>query len=160
MKLEVLRMGSFEKYTAGGLYEHRPEGRRLLCFTLEDEFRTQKVSGETRIPPGEYRITLRREGGHHHRYAQRFPNIHRGMLWIRDVPNFEYILIHIGNTESDTAGCLLVGMLIDLRTGLLGASKDAYQQFYPPVAAAIERGEEVTIRYTNYDSPPEVFAAA
>ncbi len=31
MKLEVLRMGSFEKYTAG-LYELRPEGRRLLCF--------------------------------------------------------------------------------------------------------------------------------
>ena len=131
-----------------------------MCFTLEDEFRTQKVSGETRIPAGEYQITLRREGGHHDRYGQRFPLIHRGMLWVRDVPGFKYILIHIGNTEGDTAGCLLVGMLVDLRTGVLGASKDAYQQIYPLVAAAIERGEEVNIRYTNYDSPPQAFAAA
>ncbi len=150
-------MGSFEKYTAGGLYELRPEGRRLLCFTLEDEFRTHKVSGETRIPAGEYKITLRREGGHHARYAQRFPELHRGMLWIRDVPNFEFILIHIGNTEGDTAGCLLVGMLADLRMGTIGASKDAYAQIYPPIATAIAREEEVTIRYTNYDSPPEAF---
>ena len=35
--------------------------------------------------------------------------MHKGMLWVRDVPGFEYILIHTGNTDEHTAGCLIVG---------------------------------------------------
>ena len=35
--------------------------------------------------------------------------MHKGMLWVRDVPGFEYILIHTGNTDEHTSGCLIVG---------------------------------------------------
>jgi hypothetical protein len=79
------------------------------CFCCEDESRKVKVAGKTRIPAGEYHIGARTEGGFHGKYSQRFPEIHKGMLHVLDVPGFEFILIHVGNTHQDTAGCLLVG---------------------------------------------------
>ena len=159
MHLEVLRFSSGKAATLGALYVQRGGGKRFLCFTLEDRFQTEKKYSETRIPAGRYRITLRTEGGHHARYTHMFPAIHRGMLWIRDVPNFEFILIHIGNTDDDTAGCLLVGDSAVgnvAEKGSIGSSKSAYQRIYPTIAEAIEAGEEVWIQYTNYDTPPEL----
>ena len=63
----------------------------FVCFGLEDEYREEKVSEETRIPAGTYRVTLRTEGSHHSRYSTKFPDFHKGMLHIRDVPNFKWI---------------------------------------------------------------------
>lgn len=151
MRLEVVRINSAEDSTLGVLYERLPSGRRFLSFTLEDEFRTQKRWGETRIPAGTYPITLRTTGGHHARYLRRYPQFHHGMLWVRDVPNFEYILIHIGNTDDDTAGCLLVGDVAKHTS--IGQSAVAYQRIYRHVAPAVQRGEVVTIQYTNLDTP-------
>ena len=82
---------------------------QFFCFGLEDEYREEKVPKETRIPAGTYPVRLRTEGGLHGRYRRRFSDIHQGMLHVQDVPGFEYILIHVGNTDEDTAGCLLVG---------------------------------------------------
>lgn len=112
----------------------------FVCFGLEDEQRAVKVRGETRIPAGEYRITLRAEGGFHQRYKadRRFDDIHIGMLWIRDVPSFEYILIHAGNTHLDTNGCLLVGAQADEIRMTLSQSGDAYRRLYLKVRTAAE----------------------
>ena len=33
---------------------------QFVCFGLEDEYRADKVPGETRIPAGTYRVTLRK----------------------------------------------------------------------------------------------------
>lgn len=105
-----------------------------VCWTLEDEKRTEKVYGETRIPAGVYNITLRREGTHHTKYAQKFGGLHKGMLWIRDVPNFEYILIHIGNFDEDTEGCILVGSAARLMPEKkLEQSTEAYLKLYQMV---------------------------
>jgi hypothetical protein len=83
--------------------------------------RDVKVKGETRIPAGRYQVTLRTEGGFHSKYSEKYGEMHKGMLWVRDVPGFEYILIHTGNTDEHTAGCLLVGNTSDLK-GFVGSS--------------------------------------
>ena len=147
MELRVIRYCSRENFTLGMLMEDRT----FLCYTLEDEHREEKVMHETRIPAGRYRITLRKVGGHHARYTDKFPNMHKGMLWVRDVPNFEYILIHIGNTEEHTSGCLLTGLTSDSNKGTIGRSTDAYKSIYPRIAEALENGEDVFITYENFD---------
>ena len=148
MKLEVLRFNSQEDFTSGLLFDVT-DGRKFLAYTLEDEYREEKVKGETRIPAGTYKITLRTTGGFHARYTKKYGSMHKGMLWVRDVPNFEYILIHTGNTDEHTAGCLLVGDT--QKDGFTGASTSAYKRIYPPIAEALESGDEVTITYIDYD---------
>ena len=122
---------------------------KFLCYTLEDEYREVKLKGETRIPAGRYKITLRTEGTFHAKYSSRFAKIHKGMLWIRDVPNFEYILIHCGNKQEDTAGCILVGNTsianIDGKEGFIGESTEAYRRVYPMIANAMAVGAECEI---------------
>ena len=155
MKLEVLRISSQKDSTSGILFDITNGDRKFLCYTLEDEKRNEKVKGETRIPAGTYSISLRKEGGFHGTYSNRFKDIHRGMLWVRDVPGFEFILIHCGNTDEHTAGCLLVGETqesnIKKADGWIGRSTQAYFDIYPRIASAIESGEDVTITYIDYD---------
>ena len=113
-----------------------------------------KVKGETRIPAGTYKIKLRNEGGFNQRYNKRYPSIHRGMLHIIDVPGFEYILIHVGNSDEHTAGCLLVGDSQENnqvnKNGFIGSSGNAYKRIYPLIADAVEN-EGVTIQYIDLD---------
>ena len=155
MKLKVFRFSSQVDSTSGLLFEETAMGNRFLCYTLEDERRALKVKGETRVPAGTYKIELRNEGGFHERYTKKYPGVHRGMLHITDVPNFEYILIHTGNTDEHTAGCLIVGDALEnnllLPDGFVGKSVNAYKRIYPNIAKAIADGEEVTIEYIDYD---------
>jgi len=155
MQLEVIRFSSAKDSTLGLLFNVTDEKREFLCYTLEDEYREEKVMHETRIPSGTYEITLRTVGGFHSKYNKRFPEIHKGMLWIRDVPGFEWILIHCGNDDDDTSGCLLLG---DTQTenvksdGFVGSSTNAYKRIYPSIAKAIESGECVEITYIDFDT--------
>ena len=160
MKLEVIRFSSGTDSTNGILLEVKEQGneidglwqqKKFLAYTLEDEQRDTKVLGETRIPDGIYKLGLRKVGGYHARYTKRFPHIHIGMLHVLDVPGFEYILIHCGNTDEHTAGCLLVGDSQEnnqiVTNGFIGKSTQAYKRIYPRIAEALECGEEVTITY-------------
>jgi len=155
LELEVLRFSSEADSSSGLLFELTDRGRRFLCYTLEDERRAFKVKGETRVPAGTYCIELRKEGGFHEKYSKKYPGLHRGMLHIVDVPNFEYILIHTGNTDEHTSGCLIVGDAQEnnqvLPDGFVGKSVNAYKRIYPTIAKAIANGEDVTIKYTDYD---------
>jgi len=156
MDLEVLRFSSQKDSTNGLLFDVTGGKRKFLCYTLEDEHRDDKVKGETRVPAGTYKITLRTTGGFHARYEKKYGSMHKGMLWVREVPNFEYILIHTGNTDEHTAGCLLVGNSQQANfgssDGFIGSSVDAYKRIYPAIAAALEEGEEVSITYTDFDT--------
>jgi len=143
MEITALRLMDDEDATIGAFYINGI-GR---CFTLEDEEREIKVKGETRVPEGRYRVTLRTEGGFNARYSKKFGSFHKGMLWVRDVPNFEYVLIHIGNTDEDTAGCLLVGTTV--KKGFLADSTTAYKDIYPEIADALLNGEDVFITYKD-----------
>lgn len=117
------------------------------CYGLEDEKREVKVMHETRIPEGKYKIELRTFGGHHERYKVKFPN-HEGMLWVTNVPKFKDILIHIGNTDEDTSGCLLVGLSVDEANGKLINSTAAYERIYKKVLQAARTGN----LYIKYES--------
>ena len=153
MKLQVLRFSSESDSTNGLLFDIT-DGIKFLAYTLEDERREEKVMSETRIPAGTYEIKLRTEGGHHNKYASRYRNMHKGMLWLQDVPNFKWILIHCGNTDEHTAGCLLVGDSQEnnqIKTnGFIGSSSNAYKRIYPAIAEAVEN-EGVTIEYIDLD---------
>lgn len=148
MKLEVLRFNSSDDFTNGILFDVSNNTRKFLSYTLEDEARTVKVAGETRIPAGEYKLSLKKVGGFHTRYSKKF-SWHIGMLKVMKVPGFTEILLHIGNDEGDTAGCLLLGKTS--QDNFIGRSTDAYTEVYKIVAPVVESGEEVTIKYIDYD---------
>jgi len=157
MKLDVIRTQFGKDATNGllfidGVFE---------CFTLEDEIRDEKVYGETAIPLGTYEIKFRNIGGFDTKYKARYgTTFHKGMLELQEVPNFQYILIHTGNTDQHTAGCLLLGEtqqdLDKGKDGFVGGSGDAYKKMYPKVRDALLNGEKVTIKYSNIDLAPKV----
>ena len=162
MELEVIRFSSGTDSTNGILFEIIQQGneidgyfkqKKFLEYTLEDEKRDKKILGETRIPEGVYKMGLRKTGGYHARYSKRFPHIHIGMLHVLDVPGFEYILVHCGNTDEHTAGCLLVGDSQEnnqiTKDGFIGKSTQAYKRIYSRIAEAIDCGEDVKIIYKN-----------
>lgn len=116
MELRLKRIALRDTYTIGKLYvDHH-----YLCDTLEDKVRDinkdgdlndageGKVYGKTAIPYGTYEVTLKVQSP---KYSQR-----EAYAWCKgylprllNVPHFEGILIHSGNTAEDSAGCILVG---------------------------------------------------
>ena len=77
------------------------------------------------------------------------------MLWVRDVPNFEYILIHCGNTDEHTAGCLLLGDSQEnnllMENGFIGKSTNAYKRVYKKILHAISEGNDIHIEYVDLE---------
>ena len=149
MKLQVVRTQFGRDATNGmlfidGLFE---------CYTLEDQYQAVKVMHETCIPEGTYDIKFRKTGGFHAKYTERYKNAHYGMLHIQDVPNFTYILIHTGNSDEHTSGCLIVGETqqdLDIsKDGFIGSSTVAYKKMYAKVAGQLLQGKKVTIEYTT-----------
>lgn len=111
MKLTLKRKFLGDKYTVGDLFI---DGK-FFCNTIEDKVRELpvicpytpkgqsckckgKVYAETAIPAGTYKITME--------YSPRFK---RKLPLLHDVPHFIGILIHSGNDETASAGCLIVG---------------------------------------------------
>ena len=152
MKLIVNRFKSDSDTTLSIIGIQTPHWQEFECFGLEDEYRKHKVSGETRIPAGEYKVRLRQHGGFHDRYKHRFAAIHDGMLEIMDVPGFTDILIHCGNTDEDTSGCLLVGTGAVAVTNdmIITSSAAAYRKLYGTVVA-VARAGELLIRFIDND---------
>ena len=163
MKLKVIRFSS-QKDSSSGLLFDATNGMKFLCYTLEDERREDKVMAETRVPAGVYSIKLRDSGGMTKRYAKKYPDMHEGMLCVHNAPNwkivtpdmsFQYILIHTGNTDEHTAGCLIIGDSqennILKKDGFIGRSTQAYKRIYPLIVKALDAGEEVLIEYVDLD---------
>lgn len=144
MIIRLQRLASYDDYTIGAFYING----KLSSFCLEDEKRNVKVYGETRIPAGVYKLRLQTAGTMSPKYAAKFKN-HKGMLHIQNVPNFEGVFIHIGNTDDDTAGCLLVGLSHRIGNNFIGDSTLAYSQIYPLISNAIEEKEQVSIQIVD-----------
>lgn len=147
MKLKLYRYGSTDQSTGGALSING----QFHCHTCEDEKRTIKLYGETRIPSGRYRIKLRIEGGMNERYKIIYPR-HRGMLWLQNVVGFKWIYIHPGRHEWHTDGCILVGYTALSKGGFdLDRDKEAYNNLYAMVIDAIDKGEQIFIDVINGD---------
>ena len=140
MKLTVNRTTLEPTYTIGKLFVNG----EYFCDTLEDTVRDKnkdgkldekKVFGKTAIPYGTYKVELR--------YSPHFKRI---MPHIMNVPDFEGVLIHSGNTPEDTEGCLLVGK--NTIKGEITHSREIFNSLFPMIEAAIKKGDEVTITYT------------
>ena len=156
MELEVLRISSQADSTSGILFDITGGKRKFLCYTVEDEYRSTKVKHETRIPAGVYNLTLRTEGGFHSRYLKKYgPEFHKGMIYVNNVPNFEWILWHTGNSDESTSGCLILGQTQESnlvkKDGWVGSSVSAYKFVYPRVRDAILSGTKVTVKYVDFD---------
>ena len=94
MNLRVIREPSTAAATLGILLIDGV----FTCWTLEDVVREVKIPGETAIPAGRYAVRLS--------FSQRFQKTLPELL---AVPGFVGIRVHAGNTQADTAGCVLVG---------------------------------------------------
>ena len=131
MKLQLQRNFKGD-YTIGKLYINNT----YFCDTLEDRVRDipreGKVWGETAIPEGEYKVILN--------YSPKFK---RHLPRLLDVPYFEGILIHRGNTAADSAGCILVGE--NKVKGKVINSTKYEQELVRLLSDARARGEEIKI---------------
>ena len=143
MELIVKRKVFSEKSTIGELHINGS----YFCFTLEDKdrdlYKTQpiteiaqkKLFGVTAIPYGRYDLALT--------YSNRFKQY---MPQVLNVPAFDGIRIHSGNTDVDTNGCLIVAMQKGIDS--VSDSKTAYNALLKMIKA-VEKKEKITIEYVK-----------
>ncbi|SKB95231.1 hypothetical protein SAMN05660841_03220 [Sphingobacterium nematocida] len=139
MKIEVKRIKQGNNSTLSEIYIDE----EFFGYGLEDLVRDEKVKGSTAIPAGTYELRLNTYGAMNARYKRKFPDMHFGMIEIKDVPNFKYVYIHIGNYFSDTEGCLLVGEYFKRYDGDYAVydSGKAYERLYGMLVEAVRKGE-------------------
>lgn len=105
------------------------------CFTLEDVVRPVKIKGMTAIAAGMYEVVVS--------FSARFQ---RALPLLLNVPNFDGVRIHTGNTDADTEGCLLVGQ--SKSKDFVGASRAAFAPLFARIQAALPR-EKVFIEIVD-----------
>ena len=118
-KIVVKRLYRKDKYTIGKLYVND----EYFCDTLEDpdrgldhsmsltQIKAMKVKGDTAIPYGKYFLTLDTVSPKYSNFTK-YPYVkpYKGkMPRVLGIKGFEGVLIHAGNSQKDTEGCLLVG---------------------------------------------------
>ena len=127
MILTLKRKMFGKKATIGDLYVDS----RYFCHTLEDVVRGDgiKIPGETAIPYGRYKVIID--------FSNRFQ---RDMPHVLDVPMFQGIRIHSGNTDKNTEGCILLGVSIE-NDDFIGNSRVAFANFFSLLRDGLKQGE-------------------
>lgn len=141
MELLLRRIARRDTYTIGKLYIDGV----YFCDTCEDKDRGLKQSlpasvnkamkryGATAIPVGRYQVTLKVQSQKFSKKKQyEFCNGYLPRLI--NVPAFEGVLIHIGNTAKDTEGCILVGR--NTKVGKVLESGVTFRKLYERLKAA------------------------
>jgi hypothetical protein len=106
---------------------------KFECYTLEDVEREVKIPGKTAIPKGIYKVIIT--------LSNRFK---RELPLLLNVPNFEGIRIHSGNTDKDTEGCILVGKTRG--NGVIYESRLALTPLFRKIQSALGSGFPVNIK--------------
>ena len=151
MKLTLDRRWKKETYTIGRLFVDNT----FFCNTLEDtdrglsqfdsleKIKRVKIPMETAIPTGEYIVSMDVVSPKYSASAWYY-NLCKGKVpRLLEVPGYEGILIHVGNTPLDTAGCILVGK--NTVKGQVTSSRETFSNLYKLMSAAHDRGEQITI---------------
>ena len=152
MELIVDRKWKRQSYTISNL---TIDGK-WLCNVLEDtdrglddsmsvaKIKELKKSSATAIPRGTYEVTL-------DVYSPKFGSksfykeVCNGKLpRLLNVKGFEGILIHAGNTDKDSAGCLLVGQ--NKVKGQVINSQATFKELYKLLKDVHDKGEKITIK--------------
>lgn len=151
MELKVKRIAKKNEYTIGRLYI---DGN-YVCDTLEDcdrdltqdmpldEIKEKKVYGKTAIPTGTYEIDMNTVSPKFEKrsWAKSFGGKIPRLV---NVPGYEGVLLHCGNTAADSSGCLLVG-----KNSIKGMITDSSRTFMSLMTKhllpAKLRGEKITI---------------
>ena len=121
MELQIKRTDFSEESTIGelsvnGVFE---------CYTREDKVRPVKIAGKTAIPSGRYEVIIN--------FSQRFQ---KQLPLLLNVPNYEGVRIHSGNTAANTEGCILVG---ETKTdNFVGESRWAFNRLFEKMKVAAE----------------------
>ena len=150
MEITLHRKYKLKDYTIGKLYV---DGA-YVCDTLEDTdrglyqgmgetwLREKKVPGQTAIPFGRYRVTLKVQSP---KYSKRkaYEKIDGYLPRLLEVPGYQGVLIHIGNYPKDTEGCILVGY--NTKKGAVMNSTQAFWKLYDLLKAADDKKEEIWI---------------
>src|SRR4030042_1985156 len=131
MKLELVRKVRTEESTVGIL---SVEGK-IECFTLEDKERAEKIWGKTAIPVGQYEVGIS--------FSNRFK---KDLPILFNVPGYEGVRIHAGNTAEDTEGCNLVGTT-SARDKVLN-SRMAFQRLFDKFKIAVTNKEKIILTIT------------
>ena len=119
MKITVKRMHRTDISTIGELYIDGV----FECYTLEDIEREVKIKSETAIPKGTYKVIINQ--------SNRFKRL---LPLLLNVPNFEGVRIHSGNTNHDTEGCILVGQTRS--KNFIGQSRKAFDKLFKKMQGA------------------------
>lgn len=137
MKLNLRRFLYEEDTTLGYLLVND----KFECWTLEDKVRDVKIKHETAIPTGIYTIVLTDKN-----------KWNKVMPHLVDVPNFDGIYMHAGNSNSDTSGCPLVAdKLVNLKTN--ESSKIAFDRLMEKFRLAEKNKEDIFISVEDYIRP-------
>ena len=128
-KIKIIRDTFSDESTIGKLYI---DGE-YFCETLEDKDRFLeaggvKIYGKTCIPRGTYQLAITMSN----RFKKELP-------LLLNVPQFEGIRIHAGNTAADTDGCILLGRT--RRNNFVENSRDAVNEFIEKLAKMLEDDE-------------------
>lgn len=151
MELVLNRILKTNDYTIG---EFSVDGK-YLCDTIEDAVRPlpescpntpkgiackckEKVYGKTAVPAGTYKVKL----GYSNRFRRILPQV-------LDVPHFLGILIHTGNSNKDTEGCIIVGTWDGKTENWVSNSRVAFNKLMPLLKDATDNKEEITLTINN-----------
>ena len=151
MKLKLVRKWKKEGYTIGQLYVDdiffsntiEDKDRGLNQNMPKEKILFMKKPGITAIPTGTYEIVLNVQSSKYKKSKAMMQFCQAYMPRLLNVPGYDGVLIHPGNSASDTEGCIIPGK--NNKVGWVSNSTNYFKELYNKMKIANKKGENITI---------------